>query len=233
MFIILQKRKLMILLSIVMSIAIIAVFNNVTTTFNDKNKNLCVVVDAGHGGEDGGSEGSLKIPEKEINLKVALFLKDILTKNSVDVIMTRETDTSLHTKGAEKLKQRKRSDLTNRKKIADDSNADMLVSIHMNHFTNSKYKGVQVFYQSGNEKSQQIALAIRDSIAEAIGDENPRQVLKIDEKMIVTQTRIPAVIVECGFLTNPVEEKMLVQEDYQNKLANGIATGILKFQNQV
>lgn len=195
--------------------------------------NRVVVLDAGHGGMDGGAESESGIKEKEINLKIAEFLKCYLEQGGAKVIMTRKEDVSLHDDDNASIKNRKRQDLLNRKKIANDSGADILVSIHLNQFEQSKYKGAQVFYEKNFPKSHTLATAIQNALRDNVDKTNNRVEMQIaDNKLQFQNLNLPAVIVECGFLSNPEEALMLNTEEYQKKIALAVYVGILSYYNQ-
>lgn len=127
------------------------------------------------------------------------------------------------------LKQKKSSDIKNRVKIGNESSADIFVSIHLNKIPQNQYDGWQTFYKDGNEQGKKLATSIQNSLNESIEKENKRVPLKIDNIYIIKNVEIPTSIVECGFLSNEEEEKQLLQDEYQDKLAWGIYTGIISY----
>lgn len=186
------------------------------------------IIDAGHGGMDGGAVGTSGVMEKDINLNVAMELKNVLESKGKKVILTRDSDKSLHTTDSAKIRAQKRSDLENRKKILTENPGAVFVSVHMNKFEQSKYRGSQVFY-ADNEKSREIGENVQASLREGLADGNDRVAKTVDSSVFVLKgVTTPAIIVECGFLSNPDEEKLLSQPDYQKKLAVCIADGLLK-----
>jgi len=228
MFIIFKKSSLAITLLLVLSIAFVSFYRS-TSVFNVK-KDLCIVIDPGHGGPDSGAVSDSNILEKDLNLKIALLLRDVYQNNDIKVVMTRETDISLHDDGTSENNRRKMSDLSNRKRIMDNCNADAFVSIHMNKFTIPKYKGAQVFYDAKNEKSRDMAISVQKSLKDNLQDNNIREAAKVNSNILIMKnTKIPAIIVECGFLSNPEECELLTQEEYQKKLSNAIAEGTLRY----
>lgn len=189
-----------------------------------------IVIDAGHGGLDGGAVSKNGVSEKDINLKIAFYLKNYLEKNGAKVIMTRSNDRSLHTDDKGSVKSKKRSDLLKRRNIANNAGADILVSIHLNFFEQSKYKGAQVFYESSHHKSLLLAQKIQNEFKSGLDENNNRQVAKIDSSKIMYQNLLlPAVIAECGFLSNPEEAELLTKKEYQEKVALCISLGITKY----
>ena len=127
------------------------------------------------------------------------------------------------------MKQKKISDIHNRVKIGNESSADIFVSIHLNKIPQSQYDGWQTFYKEGSEEGAKLAKIIQSSLNDAIQRENNRVAKTIDNIYIIKHVEIPTTIVECGFLSNPEEEKLLLQDEYQNKLAWGIYNGIVKY----
>ena len=121
------------------------------------------------------------------------------------------------------------SDIKNRVKIGNSSSADIFVSIHLNKINESQYYGWQTFFKSGNEKGKSLATAIQNNLNEAIQRENKRVPMKISNVYIIKNVEIPTTIVECGFLSHPEEEKLLQNNEYQNKLAWGIYNGIMEY----
>jgi N-acetylmuramoyl-L-alanine amidase len=192
-----------------------------------------IVIDAGHGGIDGGATSKSGITEKDINLKIAFYLKNYLEKSGAKVIMTRLNDKSLETDDNGSIKSRKRSDLLARRNIANNSGADVLVSIHLNYFEQSKYKGAQVFYEGVHKESAELAQIIQNELKSGLDKNNNRQITKIqDSKIMYQNLNLPAVITECGFLSNPDEAQKLTQKEYQEKIALCINLGIIKYFSQ-
>lgn len=188
-----------------------------------------VVLDAGHGGEDGGAVGGNGTVEKDVNLSVMLKLQQLLEQSGCTVITTRTEDISLHNSGDEKVGNRKISDLDNRKKIPEEYGADVFVSVHMNTFPDSKYSGAQVFYAE-KEGSKELAENIRTELKNHVNGENKRETKDAEGNIyILDGAKVPSVVVECGFLSNSEEEAKLKSEEYQQKLAFAMYCGIIKF----
>lgn len=189
-----------------------------------------IVLDAGHGGEDGGAIGQDGTVEKDINLAVMKKLQALLEQSGCTVITTRTEDISLHESGDEKTGNRKIKDLNARKDIPGEYNADIFVSIHMNTFPDSKYKGAQVFYSSQPEKSKDLANCVQSELRSQVDGSNEREIKNADGNIyILNDAKIPSVVVECGFLSNAEEEAKLNSEEYQEKLAFAIYCGIIKY----
>ena len=188
-----------------------------------------IVVDAGHGVPDEGAESSNGTTEAETNLKIALKLQNLLEQSGCTVILTRSDENAIYDIDSKTLKQKKVSDIRNRVKIGNESSADVFVSIHLNKIPQPQYDGWQTFYKEGSEEGAKLAKSIQSNLNEAIQKENNRIAKTIDNIYIIKKVEIPTTIVECGFLSNPEEEKHLLQDDYQNKLAWGIYNGIIDY----
>ncbi len=183
-----------------------------------------ILVDAGHGGEDGGAVAPDGTVEKNINLGVACCLRDLLCVMGYRVSMTRETDTMVHTEGSTQ-RERKVSDMKHR--LAMSEAADMTVSIHQNKFSVEKYSGAQVFYGTGHPDSKVLAENIRAAVVALLQPENTRP-LKAGDKSVYLLSRAttPTVLVECGFLSNYAELQKLKDPVYQRQLAFAILKGL-------
>ena len=188
-----------------------------------------IVVDAGHGVPDEGAESSNGTTEAETNLKIALKLQNLLEQSGSTVILTRSDENAIYDLDSKTLKQKKISDIHNRVKIGNESQADIFVSIHLNKIPQPQYDGWQTFYREGDEESAKLAKQIQDNLNKTIDKENNRIAKTIDNIYIIKHVKIPTTIVECGFLSNPEEEKKLLDDEYQNKLAWGIYNGIINY----
>lgn len=188
-----------------------------------------IIVDAGHGGEDGGAVSDNGVSEAEINLKIALKLQQLLEQSGSNVVLTRSDDNAIYDVDKKTLREKKNSDIRNRVKIGNGSSADIFVSIHLNKIPENQYYGWQTFFKDGNEDGKRLATCIQNNLNETMQKENKRTPLKINNVYIIKHVEIPTVIVECGFLSNSEEEKQLQQEEYQTKLAWGIYNGIMEY----
>jgi len=173
--------------------------------------------------------GKNGVTESSINLKIAQKVKILLDQNGCNTILTRSDENGIYTDEAETLREKKLSDMKNRVKIGNTSNADIFVSIHLNKIIQAQYWGWQTFFKKNDEKSKKLAVSIQNGLNEAIQKENKREALKIENKYIIDNVHIPTTIVECGFLSNPEEEALLATDEYQNKLAWGIYLGIMNY----
>ena len=183
----------------------------------------------GHGKPDEGAQSSNGTTEAETNLKITLKLQNLLEQSGAKVILTRSDENAIYDIDSKTLKEKKVSDIHNRVKIGNESSADIFVSIHLNKIPQNQYWGWQCFYQEGNEKSTKLAKSLQDNLNEAIQKENKRVPMKLDNVYIMKHIEIPTSIVECGFLSNPEEEKLLLEDEYQDKLAWGIYNGIIDY----
>lgn len=156
-------------------------------------------------------------------------LQELLEQSGCTVILTRSDENAIYDIDSKTLKQKKISDIHNRVKIGNEAQADIFVSIHLNKIPQQQYDGWQTFYKEGNEEGQRLAISIQDSLSKAIQKENNRVAKTIDNVYIIKHVEIPTTIVECGFLSNPEEEKQLLDNNYQDKLAWGIYNGIINY----
>lgn len=188
-----------------------------------------IVIDAGHGKPDEGAQSNSGTTEAETNLKIALKLQNLLEQSGSLVILTRSDENAIYDIDSKTLKQKKISDIHNRVKIGNESSADIFVSIHLNKIPQQQYDGWQTFYNAESAEGQRLAVSIQNNLNDAIQKENNRVAKSIDNIYIVKHVEIPMTIVECGFLSNPEEEKLLLEDDYQNRLAWGIYNGIIEY----
>ena len=176
-----------------------------------------------------GAQSNSGTTEAETNLKIAMKLQNLLEQSGSTVILTRSDENAIYDIDAKTLKQKKISDIHNRVKIGNESSADIFVSIHLNKIPQQQYDGWQTFYNAKSEDGHKLAVSIQNNLNNAIQKENNRVAKSIDSVYIVKHVEIPMTIVECGFLSNPEEEKLLLEDEYQNKLAWGIYNGIINY----
>lgn len=186
-------------------------------------KKICIVVDAGHGGSDPGKVGVNDALEKDINLQLALKLRDLLEEKDIDVVMTRDSDAGLY---EEDSANKKATDMQNRCKIITDANPVFTVSLHQNSYTTPDIKGAQVFYYGQSEKGKELAEIIQASLISQVDPANTRTAKANESYYLLKKTPTPTVIVECGFLSNPEEAELLLDDNYQNQLISAIYLGI-------
>lgn len=186
----------------------------------------CIVVDVGHGGFDSGKVGVNGELEKDINLQVALKLKDTLETDGISVIMTRQDDKGLYDENAS---NKKVQDLQKRCDLINEENPLLTISIHQNSYTSPEIKGAQVFYYTTSAESQKLAQMIQEALIKQVDPENHREAKANDSYYLLKKTKSPIVIVECGFLSNPQEAVKLTDESYQQQIVTAIRNGIFQY----
>lgn len=189
---------------------------------------LTILVDPGHGGYDGGARcRDSGVWEKEVNLAVSLRVRQALTRRGAQVVMTREADIDLCTPDRPASLTKKRQDMQNRIAIAQEHSADMVLSIHMNEYRARSESGPQVFYRAGSDTSRLLAGCIQEALIRDLQPKKQRAAMAGD--YFILQLDVPSVLVECGFISNPAEEKLLLSDDYQTRLAESIAAGVTEY----
>ena len=189
-----------------------------------------LVIDAGHGGEDGGAVSPSGAVESHINLSIALRLDKILGLYGIEPVLLRETDISLHDSNAKTLREKKVSDLKNRVSMIESLNNPTLISIHQNTYTSNQYHGAQVFY-TNEDLSLEFAQITQGILREFLDPENNRQASKVPESVyLMNHISCQAILVECGFLSNLNEEVLLQTDEYQTKIAAALTGSYLKLQ---
>ena len=186
---------------------------------SSKKEEIVIVVDPGHGGEDPGKVGSNDVLEKDLNLQIAMKVKTMLEDAGITIVMTREDD---------KVPKAKKEDLDERVKLINDTNPKLALCIHQNSYPDESVKGAQVFYHTTTEQAEDVASIVQEELR-VVDPENKRQIKENDTYYMLKYTKVPTIIVECGFLTNPEEAAKLTEEEYQNQLAQAICEGIIKW----
>lgn len=189
-----------------------------------------IVIDPGHGGEDPGALGSTGIHEKDIVLEVSKKLADILRQAGAEVLLTRESDRDLSDPNTRNSYKAKVEDLTHRVELANNRRADLFISIHVNSFPDRREDGAQTFSQPGSAESKKLAVAIQQELNRFLA--NPGREAKQVDYFANRMTKMPSVIVEIGFISNPREEKLMLDPLYQNKIAWSIYAGIARYLAQ-
>ncbi len=179
-----------------------------------------VVLDAGHGGEDGGAVGISGVYEKDLNLSITLILRDLLLANGYDVVLTREDDRLLYDTTVDYRGRKKALDLVARRKIAEETPNAVFVSIHMNAYPRSEYRGLQVWYSPHDVRSEALAAHVQECVSAALQPENDRHIKRATSSIyLLHHLNTPAILIECGFLSNADDCALLESEEYQRKLA--------------
>ncbi len=192
-----------------------------------------IVIDAGHGGIDGGCSSADGVPEKGINLNIALCMKAMFEISGYDVELTRYEDRSIHDDGIEGIANQKSSDMDNRLEIFNKYPNAICISIHQNQFTDPKYSGAQMFYSDTNKQSKYLAQKMQEKIVEYLQPENDREIKLCGKELFLCYfSNNPTVMAECGFLSNPDEAEKLKDEDYQKQLAFSIFAAVNEFTSK-
>ena len=193
---------------------------------------LVIIIDAGHGGVDGGAVGVNGTIEKHINLEIALQLRDVLEAAGYKVVMTRETDMSIHDSTAVTISQMKVSDLRNRLAMTKTYQNSILISIHQNTLTNPSVTGAQVFYSGNNSQSAVLAQCIQDQFNEYIQLADEREIKQAGKNLyLFYNAENVAILAECGFLSNSQEEQLLQTPEHQADIVFTIYCGLIDYLN--
>lgn len=182
---------------------------------------------APHGSPDGGAVGSGGTQEKDVNLAIVLKLREVLEGRGAEVVLTRSGDSAIYDPDAETIREKKVSDMHNRLDIINNSGADLFISIHMNAFSDRSQSGLHVFYSRNHPEAEAIASAIQDKISELTGAKVHTVKAASESLFLMKDPKPPSVLVECGFISNPDEEKLLNDDEYQAKIAFAIADAVL------
>lgn len=225
MFLVVKRKTLVLYISL---FVFLAGFMGVYAKLSKKD--ICfngevIIIDAGHGGADSGAVGKNGSLEKDINLKLSLKLKTALENTGYKIILTRDGDTLCSED--KNIKNKKRADTKHRLKISEDNPGALFLSIHMNHFTDPSVKGAQVFYSPKNKDSKVLAEIIQQEIKNKVDNNNTRLTKEAYSSIyIMKHISNPAVLIECGFISNGEEEMLLNKDEYQNKLVKAITDAV-------
>lgn len=189
-----------------------------------------IVLDAGHGGADGGAVAQDGTQEQYINLDITLKINNMLKLCGYSTVLTRKDDNSIHDPDAKTIGQQKVSDIHNRLKIIESQPNCIFVSIHQNYYTDGKYSGAQVFFSGNNDKSSELAQYIQSEIITMLQPDNTRKIKQSGSSIyLLYHATVPSVLVECGFLSNYDETEKLKNEDYRNQMALAVFSGIADY----
>ncbi len=189
-----------------------------------------IIIDPGHGGEDGGTQSYDGTLEKKINLEISMKINELLLTEGFTTVLTREGDYMIYDESASTQREKKVSDIHNRMEIVEENGECILLSVHQNYFTESKYSGTQVFYSKNNPDSEVLADEIQKSVVSALQPDNTRQIKESGTDIyLLYHSQVPSVMVECGFMSNEAETEKLKDEDYQQKMAEAIVEGLLNY----
>ncbi len=220
-----MKRKIELSMAILLLLGAIVVSKKLSDYVEEvsgkqlKSDEIIIVIDPGHGGEDPGKVGVNDALEKDINIQIGLKLKTLLEDEGLQIIMTREDDN---------VPTKKREDLESRIALINEVKPDLVICIHQNSFTDPTVAGAQVFYHGSSDISKEIAQVIQEELW-LMDEEHKREIKGNESYYMLSETKVPTVIVECGFLSNQEDAEKLTTEEYQNEIANAINTGIIKW----
>lgn len=204
--------------------------NNITASGDVKNPGLYIIIDPGHGGMDGGTSAADGTLEKHINLQIAQKLNSLLKATGFRTVMLRTDDELIGDNSLSTIRARKVTDIKTRLAIAENHPDSLLISIHQNYYSVSKYYGTQVFYSPNSPLSKSLAESIQNSVVTMLQPSNERKIKAVGTNIyLLYNCTIPSVMVECGFLSNEDEAKKLKTEEYQTQIAFSIMQGIIDF----
>lgn len=220
------KAIIVVIITVIMFVLYFKYVNSTISTFALSTANKTIIIDPGHGGFDPGKVGNVGSHEKDINLQISLKLQSYLEQSGAHVIMTRTKDKDLD---GDDTKKSKKQDMLNRSEIINNNEGDILISIHQNAFPDSTVKGAQAFYYNDSKEGDKLAKSIQDSIKKYADKENKRMHKSNSDYYVLRTSQIPAVIVECGFLTNTQEEERLNTDEYQEEMAWAMYIGVIEY----
>ncbi len=191
---------------------------------------VTVVIDAGHGGEDGGTQSAEGLLEKAVNLEIAKLLDEMLHDAGITTVMTRTEDILLYDRNANYQGHKKMLDLAARRQMAESTEGAIFVSIHMNAFPEAKYRGLQVFYSKNDPDSQALASKIQQTAQEQLQPDNNRKIKQATSAIyLLDRLHCPAVLVECGFLSNPEEAALFATQEHRKQVASALFSAITAY----
>lgn len=223
-FCVIKRKNLVILGCVLLLLSLAVIFMPIKTASIPKPE-YTIVIDAGHGGRDGGAVGKTTgITESELNLKYAKKLKALCEEFGVGAVMTRAGMEGLYDENAS---NKKRSEMEKRKSIINGSGADLMISFHMNSFPLESSNGAYVFYAKGSGEGFTLAKGVQESLCQSF--DNARGYVSVGDYFVLNCSEIPAILVECGFLSNPKEERLLVSDEYCERFCYAVLAGILSY----
>ena len=235
-----KKRYIYTAMLIIPTIILICLLINI----GNKKEDVCmvnstaitshvIVIDAGHGKPDEGATGIYGSNEEAINLKIALKLQALVEQSGGIVYLTRSDENGIYSLDSNTTREKKVSDIKNRVEIGNQEDVEAFISIHLNKYPSEIYNGWQTFYQKDNEKSKLLADCIQKNLNNSVSKDNKRSTLVLNNVYIMEHLKKPTVTVECGFLSNEEEAKLLEEDGYQDKLAWGIYIGLQEYFEQI
>ena len=220
------------ILAVILMISCAHLYSNVVTVLSEHTEipnRKIVIIDAGHGGEDGGAVSCTGIPESKTNLEISIKLQNILQLLGIKTIMIRTDDVSVYTSG-DSIASRKISDLRHRVNIVNNHPGCTLISIHQNYFSDSKYSGAQVFYNQ-NPLSKQLALSMQSALVKNLNKNSNRNAKMAEGIYLMEHIKEPGILIECGFISNYEENALLQSKDYQQKISIVIGSSLSLYLN--
>ena len=229
----LQNKLLSVIMTMLLLVSVVYVGREMASyvagrSVDVKEEKRCVVIDAGHGGDDPGKVGINGANEKDLNLEIARLVKQFLEENDIEVVMTRESDEGLYDVNAS---NKKVQDMKRRIELIEEVKPMVTVSIHQNSYPEEYVHGAQVFYYTGSVQGELLAECIQKQLVAKVDSENNRRIKANDSYYLLKKTDVPIVIVECGFLSNSAEAQKLCTQEYQERVAWAIHIGILQYLN--
>lgn len=229
----LQNKLLSVIMTMLLLVSVVYVGREMASyvagrSVEVKEEKICVVIDAGHGGDDPGKVGINGANEKDVNLEIARLVKQFLEENDIEVVMTRESDEGLYDANAS---NKKVQDMKRRIELIEEVKPMVTVSIHQNSYPEEYVHGAQVFYYTGSVQGELLAECIQKQLVAKVDSENNRRIKANDSYYLLKKTDVPIVIVECGFLSNSAEAQKLCTQEYQERVAWAIHIGILQYLN--
>ncbi|MBQ4557775.1 MAG: N-acetylmuramoyl-L-alanine amidase [Clostridia bacterium] len=224
----LKKILAVVLILVISGVLSFVIINPPKFVNGDNFLKYTIVLDAGHGGRDDGCSGvSTGVTESELNLKVVKKLKKMLEDFGFKVVLTRENQDGLYEDNVDNYKV---SDMEKRKEIIENAKPNFVISIHHNSFSNSHQRGAQAFWQQGDDESMELAKGVQAELVKQLVD--ARQEANFGDYYILKCVNVPTILIECGYLTNAEEEALLIQDEYQNKIAYAVVCGLIRYFNE-
>lgn len=226
-------RVYLVFLVLIFSVVALTTQKAIKTNATVSSVKPVIIIDAGHGGEDGGTQSADGVLEKDINLAISQKIKKILTRYGFDTVMIRDSDRMIYDEDSSTVRSKKSSDLHNRMNVMKAHPESVFLSIHQNHFSESKYTGAQVFYCKSQTGSAELAESIQKSIVSDLQKDNTRQIKPCTSSVYLIHDAVTtAVMVECGFLSNKAEAEKLADNTYQCEMALAISKGLVNYLHQ-
>lgn len=222
-FFVVKKKWIAVFLVALLIVPIIVGLFSIKTSSMPKAE-FSIVIDAGHGGRDGGCVGESGVTESELNLMYARQLAQLCQEFGMRVVMTRKDMNGLYDENAS---NKKRSEMEKRRKIINESGADVMISIHMNAFPLASSEGAHIFYAKGSEEGFELAKSVQNSVCTSF--KSARDYVTVGDYYVLNTAFMPSILIECGFLSNPSEEKLLQNEDYCERFCYSVLAGILSY----